>query len=149
MSFLRNNRVLWVLQILLAALYLVAGGFKLFSAPEGMVASPTDPIPAGNWLMFLRLIGGFEVLGALGLVLPGLTGIKRHLTPIAAGCLAIIMVGAVVIGARQQGAAAAIMPLVAGILDLVVMRGRKGWAGKTEATDLTTKLSKESKTTNV
>ena len=134
MSFVRNNRVLWVLQILLAALYLFAGGFKLIAAPEDMRATPADPIPSGNMLLFLRTIGGFEVLGALGLVLPGLTGIKRHLTPIAAGCLAIIMVGAVVISVRQQGAATAIMPLVAGILDLVVMRGRKGWAGKTQAT---------------
>ena len=126
-TLLRDNRVLWVLQILLAALYLFAGGLKLVAAPEDMRAAPTDPIPAGNWLVFLRLIGGFEVLGALGLVLPGLTGIKRHLTSVAAGCLAIIMVGAIVVGFAQIGASAAIMPFVVGILDLVVMRGRKGW----------------------
>jgi hypothetical protein len=127
MSLLRNNKVLWVLQILLAALYLFAGGLKIVAAPEDMRAAPTDPIPAGNWLLFLRMIGGFEVLGALGLVLPGLTGIKRHLTPIAAGCLAIIMAGAVVVGMRQMGVSGAILPLVAGVLDLIVMRGRKGW----------------------
>jgi uncharacterized membrane protein YphA (DoxX/SURF4 family) len=127
MSLLRNNKVLWVLQILLAALYLFAGGLKIVAAPEDMRAAPSDPIPAGNWLLFLRMIGGFEVLGALGLVLPGLTGIKRHLTPIAAGCLAIIMAGAVVVGMQQMGVSAAILPLVAGILDLIVMRGRKGW----------------------
>ena len=124
---LRDNRVLWVLQILLAALYLFAGGLKLLAAPENMRASPADPIPAGNMLLFLRMIGGFEVLGALGLVLPGLTGIKRHLTPIAAGCLAIIMTGAVVMSVMQMGPAAAILPLVAGILDLIVMRGRREW----------------------
>ena len=67
------------------------------------------------------------MLGALGLVLPGLTGIKRHLTPIAAGCLAVIMVGAVVVGFAQIGPSAAIIPLVAGILDLLVMRGRRTW----------------------
>jgi hypothetical protein len=61
MSFLRNNRVLWVLQILLAALYLFAGGFKLIAAPEDMRATPADPIPSGNMLLFLRTIGGFEV----------------------------------------------------------------------------------------
>lgn len=126
-KLLRDNRVLWALQILLAALYLFAGGLKLVAAPEDMRAAPTDPIPAGNWLIFLRVIGGFEVLGALGLVLPGLTGIKRHLTSIAAGCLAVIMAGAVVVSIMQIGVAAAIMPLVVGILDLVVMRGRRGW----------------------
>jgi len=67
------------------------------------------------------------VLGALGLILPGVTGIKRHLTSIAAGCLAIIMVGAIVISFVQQGAATAIVPFVALVLDLIVMRGRKGW----------------------
>ena len=47
-TLLRNNKVLWTLQILLAALYLFAGGFKLVAAPEQMVASPTDPVPSAN-----------------------------------------------------------------------------------------------------
>ena len=125
-KLLRDNRVLWVLQILLAALYLFAGGFKIIGTPDQLHA-PGQPVPSANMVLFLRMIGGFEVLGALGLVLPGITGIKRHLTSIAAGCLAIIMVGAVVISVMQQGAATAIMPFVAGVLDLVVMRGRRGW----------------------
>ena len=129
-TILRSNKVLWTLQILLAALYLFAGGFKLVAAPEQMVASPTDPVPSANMVLFLRMIGGFEVLGAAGLILPGLTGIKRHLTSVAAGCLAVIMVGAVVVSIAQLGVTAAIMPLVAGILDVVVMFGRRGW-GKT------------------
>jgi hypothetical protein len=126
-TILRNNKVLWTLQILLAALYLFAGGFKLVASPDQMVASPTDPIPSPNMVAFLKMIGGFEVLGAAGLILPGLTGIKRHLTSVAAGCLAFIMVGAVVVSIAQLGVTAAIMPLVAGILDLVVMFGRRGW----------------------
>jgi hypothetical protein len=129
-TLLRNNKVLWTLQILLAALYLFAGGFKLVAAPEQMVASPTDPVPSANMVLFLRMIGGFEVLGAAGLIVPGLTGIKRHLTSVAAGCLAVIMVGAIVVSIAQLGVSAAIMPLVAGVLDLVVMFGRRGW-GKT------------------
>jgi hypothetical protein len=124
---LRNNKVLWTLQILLAALYLFAGGFKIVAAPEQMVASPTDPIPSANMVLFLRMIGGFEVLGAIGLVVPGLTGIKRHLTSVAAGCLAFIMLGAIVVSILQIGVSAAPMPLVVGILDLVVMSGRRGW----------------------
>ena len=126
-TILRNNKVLWTLQILLAALYLFAGGFKLVASPEQMVASPTDPVPSPNMVAFLKMIGGFEVLGAAGLILPGLTGIKRHLTSVAAGCLAFIMVGAIVVSIVQIGVSAAIMPLVAGILDLAVMFGRRGW----------------------
>src|SRR6187431_1618502 len=129
-TLLRNNKVLWTLQILLAALYLFAGGFKLVAAPEQMVASPTDPVPSANMVLFLRMIGGFEVLGAAGLILPEITGIKRHLTSVAAGCLAVIMVGAIVVSIAQLGVSAAIMPLVAGVLDVVVMFGRRGW-GKT------------------
>lgn len=127
MTLLRNNIVLWVLQILLAALYLFAGGFKIVAAADQMRASPADPIPSENMVLFLRMIGTFEVLGALGLILPGVTGIKRHLTSIAAGCLAIIMVGAIVISIMQIGVSAAILPFVALVLDLIVMRGRKGW----------------------
>ena len=129
-TFLRDNRVLWTLQILLAALYLFAGGLKLLAAPDMLRPSPDAPIPGPGTVVFLRMIGGFEVLGALGLILPGLTGIRRHLTAVAAACLAIIMVGAVVVSIAQLGVSAAIIPFVAGIFDLIVMRGRRGW-GKT------------------
>jgi hypothetical protein len=126
-SILRNNKVLWTLQILLAALYLFAGGLKLVAAPEQLRATATDPIPSANMMIFLRMIGGFEVLGAAGLILPGLTGIKRHLTSVAAGCLAFIMLGAVVVSYAQMGPSAVIIPFVVGIVDLVVMFGRRGW----------------------
>ena len=46
---------------------------------------------------FLRFIGVAEVLGGLGLVLPGLTGIRPRLTPLAAAGLVIIMIGATVV----------------------------------------------------
>ena len=124
---LRNNKVLWTLQILLAALYLFAGGLKLVAAPDQLRASPTDPIPSANMMVFLRMIGGFEVLGAAGLMLPGLTGIKRHLTSVAAGCLAFIMAGAVVVSTMQMSVTTAILPFVVGALDVVVMLGRRGW----------------------
>lgn len=126
-TILRNNKVLWTLQILLAALYLFAGGLKLVAAPEQLRPTPADPIPSANMMIFLRMIGGFEVLGAAGLILPGVTGIKRHLTSVAAGCLAFIMLGAVVTSMMMMGVVAAIFPLVVGVLDLVVMFGRRGW----------------------
>ena len=121
----RNNKVLWTIQILLAALYLFAGGFKAFGPASAMVQpdGSTGPLP----IWFLRMIGVFECLGALGLVLPGLTGIKRGLTPIAAWCLVIIMIGAVVTSV-PLGWKMLILPAVAGILDIVVARGRRDWA---------------------
>ena len=130
---LRNNKVLWTLQILLAALYLFAGGFKLVAAPEQMRATTTDPIPSDSMVMFLRVIGGFEVLGALGLILPGLTGIRPQLTSLAAGCLTIIMVGAVVVSTAQMGVSTAIFPFVVGVVDVIVMLGRRGWKARNAA----------------
>ena len=124
-SILRNNKLLWTLQILLAALYLFGGAFKVIASPEAMQPDPAIPLPMP--IPFLRFIGALEVLGALGLVLPGLTGIRRSLTPLAAGGLAIIMIGAVVTTVMTLGALPALFPLVVGLLDIVVMRGRRDW----------------------
>lgn len=74
-----NRKVLWTLQILLAALFLFAGGMKLLT-----------PMPP-----FMKFIGVCEVLGALGLVLPGLFKVRLLLTPLAALGLVVIMIGAV------------------------------------------------------
>jgi len=128
MTVIRNNRVLWTIQILLAALYLFAGGFKLVAAAEQMVSPPGTPqLPT----LFLRFIGLLEVLGAFGLILPWLTGIKPRLTPLAAWGLVIIMIGATVIGAISvinnptgQNIGTTIFPFVAGVLAATVAAGR-------------------------
>jgi len=101
---------LWVVQVLLAALFLFAGGFKLV-AP---IAEMTKQIALPG--AFIRFIGVAEVSGALGLVLPGLFRIKRHLTPIAACGLVIIMSGAVGITMAGGQMTPALLPLVVGIL---------------------------------
>jgi hypothetical protein len=72
---------------------------------------------------FLRFIGVAEVLGGLGLVLPGLVGIWTGLTPLAAAGLVIIMIGATVIS-LQLGGAVALIPLVVGILAAFVAYAR-------------------------
>ena len=118
-----NNRFLWTLQILLAALYLFAGVFKIVAPPEMMQPAPDISFPLP--IPFLRFVGGLEVLGALGLILPGLTGIRPQLTWMAAGGLAIIMVGAVVATVLTLGVLPALFPLVVGVLDVIVVRGRR------------------------
>lgn len=119
------NILLWIVQALLAVLFLFAGGIKLVlpaDALSGPIALP---------LLFLRFIGVVEVLGAVGLILPGLLRVHRELTPLAAAGLVIVMTGATVISALAAGATAAIMPLVTGLLAAWVAFGRSSWARAT------------------
>ena|SRR5262249_6017282 len=101
---------LWTVQGLLALLFLFAGGMKL-ALP---VAELTKEMPLPG--AFVRFIGVAEVLGAVGLILPGLLRIRQGLTPLAAAGLAIIMTGATVLTLAGGQIAAAPIPLVAGLL---------------------------------
>ncbi|MGH7582826.1 MAG: DoxX family protein [Gemmatimonadales bacterium] len=106
---------LWVVQGLLAALFLFAGGFKL-ALPAATLAKMA-PLPAP----FLKFIGLCEVTGALGLVLPGIFRVRTGLTALAAAGLAVIMAGAVVVSIATVGIGAAVVPAVVGTLSLVVV----------------------------
>jgi len=86
------NIALWVVQGLLAALYLGAGAMKLVRPREQMVASGNFDWAKDVTDTGLKGIGAVEVLGALGLILPWLTGIAPILTPIAAVGLVIVQV---------------------------------------------------------
>jgi hypothetical protein len=112
------NRVLWIVQGLLAALFLWAGGFKLLAPLEQMAG----PIALPGW--FLRFIGLAEALGALGLILPGLFRVRTGLTPLAAAGLVVIMIGATVLTLATAGLAMALVPLVVGLLCAFVAYGR-------------------------
>ena len=114
------NAALWTVQVLLALLFLFAGGMKLVAPPE-MLKGPGIEFP----ILFLRFIGLCEFAGGLGLVLPGLLRIRTGLTPLAAAGLVIIMIGAVATTLISGlGAAAAAMPFVTGILAASVAYGR-------------------------
>lgn len=112
------NIFLWIIQILLAALFAFAGGMKLILPIDEMTQEMAMP----GW--FLRFIGVAEVAGAIGLVLPWLVGIKPKLTPLAAAGLAIIMIGAVVVTLISGEIPSALIPLVVGILLGWVAYGR-------------------------
>lgn len=104
----KTNATLWTIQILLAALFLFAGAMKFVMPAEQLTAQ--SPFSAG----FIRFIGVFEILGALGLILPGLTRIQTRLTPLAAAGLVIIMIGATVL--TISTGLGALVPFVVGIL---------------------------------
>ncbi len=115
--------ILWIIQVLLALLFLFAGGTKLVLPLEVLTSmgSPNQILLPG---LFIRFIGVCEVLGALGLILPGLLRIRPGLTPLAAAGLVIIMIGATVLSFAADGVGPALVPLVVGILAAFVAYGR-------------------------
>ena len=117
------NIALWIFQVLLALMFLFAGGTKLYYAPEVLAAmGPPNQIHLPD--LFMKFIGVCEILGALGLILPGLFRTKQWLTPLAAFCLLIIMIGAIVVSVMGPGVATAIPAIVAGLLCAFVAYGR-------------------------
>ncbi len=109
---------LWIVQGLLALLFLWAGGMKLVLPLEAL-AGPV-PLPG----LFVRFIGVAEVLGAIGLILPGLLGVRPGLTPLAAAGLVIIMIGAAALTLAGGDVVPALIPLVVGLLLTFVAYGR-------------------------
>ena len=117
------NILLWIIQGLLALAFLFAGGTKLILPADVLMkmGSPNQIVFPG-W--FLKFIGLCEVLGALGLILPGLLRRRQELTPLAALGLMIIMIGAVVVTFMADGPKMAISPLVFGLLCAFVAYSR-------------------------
>jgi DoxX-like family len=113
------NITLWIIQVLLALLFLWAGGLKLV-LPMEQLKGPIE-LPE----LFIRFIGVAEVSGAIGLILPWLLKIRPALTSLAASGLVIIMIGATVITLIGGPVATALIPLVVGLLLALVAYGRR------------------------
>jgi hypothetical protein len=116
----KKNTTLWIIQGVLAILFLLAGGSKLVMSAEQMQA----PGPIQFPVAFIRFIGVCELLGAIGMVAPGLTGIKPALTPLAAAGLIVIMIGATVTNLVDGPAPFAAFTVVLGLLAATVLWGR-------------------------
>jgi uncharacterized membrane protein YphA (DoxX/SURF4 family) len=114
------NIALWIIQALLAALFLFAGGMKLVMPIEDIIKQM--PLPLPGW--FVRFTGVVELLGGIGLIVPWLLRIKPGLTPLAAAGLVIVMIGATVYTLAAGEIASAPMPLIVGILVGFVAYGR-------------------------
>ena len=114
------NIVLWILQVLLGVLFVWAGGFKLVVPIATMTSQMPTPMP--GW--FLRFIGVAELLGGLGLLVPGLLRMRPGLTPLAAAGLVIIMAGATTMTLAAGAVGPAMFPLVVGLLLVFVAYGR-------------------------
>ena len=114
---MKKNTVLWIVQGLLAVMFLFAGGTKMVMTAEQM-APPPGPIQLP--VAFIRFIGVCELLGAIGMIVPWLTGIKPGLTPLAGVGLTIIMAGATVVNIVDGPRVAAPFTIVLGALAVTV-----------------------------
>src|SRR5947207_6775039 len=114
------NIVLWIIQVLLALLFIFAGATKFVMPVEEMNRQAPVVLPG----LFLHFIGVCEILGGLGLILPALLRIKPGLTPLAAAGLAIITLGATVITMKGGVIAMALFPFVVCLLSIFVAYGR-------------------------
>jgi hypothetical protein len=112
------NIALWIVQGVLAALFLFGGYAKLTMPLEEMVAMTGLPG------LFIQVIAVAELLGAVGLILPQLLRIKAGLTPLAALGLAIITAGATVINLASPDPITALFPLSPCVFSAIVAYGR-------------------------
>ncbi|MGH3318761.1 MAG: DoxX family protein [Streptosporangiaceae bacterium] len=87
------NIALWICQALLAALFLISGAAKSTQPRERLIAAGQTGIAVFP-MPVVRFTAVCELVGAIGIVLPRLTGIAPVLTPVAAVGFGVVMVGA-------------------------------------------------------
>jgi uncharacterized membrane protein YphA (DoxX/SURF4 family) len=109
------NVLLWILQVLLALAFL-AHGWLFLSPPPEIVEQMNASLP--RW--FQLFLGIAEVLAAIGLVLPGVTGIKPWLVPCAALGIMCVLSSATVYHLVRGEISSAIITLVMFVLATAV-----------------------------
>lgn len=95
------NITLWALQSLLALTFLYSGVCKFIYSERKLVASGQTGVE-GLPLPLIRFIGGSEILGSIGIILPFILHIFPILTSVSAACFALIMIPAAFIHFRRQ-----------------------------------------------
>ena len=116
---------LWIATWILAAVMVVAGATKALQPREKLIATGPGMAYVEDFDdRTIKLIGVAEILGAIGLILPGMLNIAPILVPFAAICLAILMAGAIAVHLRRDEQAHVGMPLTLLITSLVVAVGR-------------------------
>ena len=114
---------LWVASGVLAAIVMMAGLTKAL-LPKSRLHEMGLTYVEDFSARFIRTLGWAEVAGAVGLILPVLTGVAPVLAAVAAICLAVTMVGAVVVHLRRGETSKVLMPLVLLALSVFVAWGR-------------------------
>jgi hypothetical protein len=116
----------WIVSAVLAALYLMAGFTKIAKSKQDLLAEPRVSWVADFSSGQVKAIGAAEIAGALGLVVPWLTGVALILTPVAAVGLALLQVGAAIVHGRRGEVATVPINLVLCALAVFVAAVRYG-----------------------
>ena len=120
------NAGLWVLQGLLAALFLFSGGMKSTQSEQKLVVSGQTGVE-GLPPTLIRFIGICEIFGAVGLILPRLSNVMPLLTPVAAGGLGLIMMLAAIVHYRRNEAGTVLLNILILLGCTAVAYGRLRW----------------------
>lgn len=112
----------WIIQILLSAMFIMAGFMKAFTPIEALAANM--PWVNDFSISTVRFIGAMEIIGGLGLLLPSLLRIKQVLTPLAGAGLALIMLFALIYHVGKGEFAALPVNIIMGGLSLFVAWAR-------------------------
>jgi hypothetical protein len=113
------NRALWIVQGFLGLFFVLASG-----APKLILPADALPMPIPLPHAFLLFVGVAEVLGGLGLILPGVTKMQTGLTPLAAGGLVLVTIGATAYQLAADAPANAAFAVAMGLLCAFVGYGR-------------------------
>ena len=115
------NLILWIAQVILAAMFLMAGVMKVFQYERAQANWPWVKDASKG---FVTVIGIIDLLGGLGVVLPWLTGILPWLTPLAAAGGALLMLLAIVFHVRRGESSVILFNVVLFVLAAFVVYGR-------------------------
>lgn len=113
------NIVLWILQLLLAAVF-AAHGWMLVSPPPELLTIINEELG----VVFRIFLGVAEIAGAVGLILPALTRVLPWLTSLAAGCLGFVVLSATVLHIARAETASAVSTAILCVVAAMVAYGR-------------------------
>jgi len=116
------NIALWIVQALLALVFVAAGLRKATQPIDRLAVSMKWAKDFSPWIV--RVIGALEILGGIGVILPAVTGILPWLTPVAAIGLVLTMVGAMILHMRRGEVSHIGLNVILLLLALFVVYGR-------------------------
>lgn len=121
------NTILWIIQGLLSAFFIMPGFGKIMGSKEKHVAD--GHLKPNDSIVPIRILGIFELLGCIGIIIPWFTGIAPILTPITAICFCIIMVAGMFVHTKKQEYKMLPMLIIVFILSAIVAYFRFAVAG--------------------